>query len=174
MSDNQEQATPVFNVQRVYLKDLSLELPNAPQIFLESDAPQVEVAIDVGAQMLAETVFEVTVTATVTTKVKDKVLYLVEGKQAGIFELANIPTEQLDPILGIMCPGILYPYLRSNIADAITRSSLPALHLAEVNFQSFYEQRLAQAQAQAEQQQGAANGAQADSGIILPPGTATH
>ncbi len=172
MSDTQEQASPVFNVQRVYLKDLSLELPNAPQIFLESEAPQVEVAIDVGATMLAETVFEVVVTATVTTKVNDKVLYLVEGKQAGIFELANIPTEQLDPILGIMCPGILYPYLRANIADAITRSSLPALHLAEVNFQSFYEQRLAQAAEQQQAQADAANGA--DSGLILPPGVAKH
>jgi preprotein translocase subunit SecB len=172
MSDTQEQTSPVFNVQRVYLKDLSLELPNAPQIFLEGEAPQVEVAIDVGATMLAETVFEVVVTATVTTKVNDKVLYLVEGKQAGIFELANIPTEQLDPILGIMCPGILYPYLRANIADAITRSSLPALHLAEVNFQSFYEQRLAQAAEQQQAQADATNGA--DSGLILPPGVAKH
>jgi preprotein translocase subunit SecB len=117
-------------------------------------------------------VFEVVVTATVTTKVNDKVLYLVEGKQAGIFELANIPTEQLDPILGIMCPGILYPYLRANIADAITRSSLPALHLAEVNFQSFYEQRLAQAAEQQQAQADATNGA--DSGLILPPGVAKH
>ena len=161
MSDNQEQQAPVFNIQRVYLKDLSLELPNAPQIFLETEQPGVEVAIDVGAQALAETVFEVTVTATVTTKVGDKVLYLVEGKQAGIFELANIPLEQLDPILGIACPGIIYPYLRSNIADVITRASMAPLHLAEVNFQNLYEQRLAQLAEEQESQ---------DSGIILPPG----
>jgi len=166
MSDNQEQQAPVFNIQRVYLKDLSLELPNAPQIFLETEQPGVEVAIDVGAQALAETVFEVVVTATVTTKVGDKVLYLVEGKQAGIFELANIPLEQLDPILGIACPGIIYPYLRSNIADAITRASMAPLHLAEVNFQATYEQRVAQAAA--EQQVAQAGN---DAGLILPPGT---
>ncbi len=165
MSDNQEQqSAPVFNIQRVYLKDLSLELPNAPQVFLENEQPQVEVAIDVGAQALAETVFEVTVTATVTTKVGDKVLYLVEGKQAGIFGLANLPAEQLDPILGIVCPGIVYPYLRSNVADAISRASMAPLHLAEVNFQTIYEQRLAAAQAQAVEASGG------DSGLILPAG----
>ena len=170
MSDNQEQqAAPVFNIQRVYLKDLSLELPNAPQIFLETEQPGVEVQIDVGAQALAETLFEVVVTATVTTKIGDKVLYLVEGKQAGIFELANLPPEQLDPILGIVCPGMLYPYLRSNVADAITRASMAPLHLAEVNFQAIYEQRLAEAQQQAQQQQAAAG--QNGSGLILPPGT---
>jgi preprotein translocase subunit SecB len=92
------------------------------------------------------------------------VLYLVEAKQAGIFELANLPLEQLDPILGIVCPGMLYPYLRSNIADAITRSSMAPLHLAEVNFQAIYEQRLAQVQ----QQQEAAG--QDASGLILPAG----
>ncbi|VCU70527.1 Protein-export protein SecB [Pigmentiphaga humi] len=169
MSDNQEQqAAPVFNIQRVYLKDLSLELPNAPQIFLETEQPGVEVAIDVGAQALAETVFEVTVTATVTTKIGDKVLYLVEGKQAGIFELANLPVEQLDPILGIACPGIIYPYLRGNIADAITRASMAPLHLAEVNFQAIYEQRVAQAMA--EQQAAAGQNGSQDSGLILPAG----
>ncbi|GAA4324738.1 protein-export chaperone SecB [Pigmentiphaga soli] len=167
MSDNQEQqqSAPVFNIQRVYLKDLSLELPNAPQIFLETEQPAVEVSIDVGAQALAETVFEVSVTATVTTKIGDKVLYLVEGKQAGIFEVANLPLEQLDPVLGIVCPGIVYPYLRANVADAITRASMAPLHLAEVNFQTIYEQRLAAAQQQ--QQQPEQGG---DSGLILPPG----
>lgn len=168
MSDiqDQEAPAPVFNIQRVYLKDLSLELPNSPQIFLEQEQPAVEVSIDVGAAALADTVFEVTVTATVTTKINDKVLYLVEGKQAGIFELANLPAEQLDPVLGIVCPGIVYPYLRSNIADAISRASMAPLHLAEVNFQSIYEQRIAAAM----EQQAAAEAAGNDSGIILPGG----
>lgn len=156
---------PAFNLQRVYLKDLSLEMPNAPHIFLEQEGPAVEVTINVGGQRLADTVFESTVTVTVTTRVNDKVLYLVEGTQAGIFELANIPPEQMDPILGIVCPTMLYPYLRANVADAITRSSLPALHLTEVNFQALYEQRLAE---MAQQQDKPANGS--ESGIILPPG----
>src|SRR5690606_18139216 len=107
------------------------------------------------------------VTATVTTKIKDQVLYLVEGKQAGIFEIANVPVEQLDPLLGIVCPNMLYPYLRANIADAITRTSLPPLHLSEVNFQAMYEQRLAEMRAQ---QQQSGQDEPADSGIILPPG----
>ena len=160
-NSQQSPAAPVFNLQRVYLKDLSLELPNAPQIFLENEAPQVEVALNIAVQRLAETVFEVAVTATVTTKVKEQVLYLVEGKQAGIFELSNIPEGQLDPLLGIVCPNMIYPYLRANVADAITRASLPALHLAEVNFQAMYEQRVAQQQQEA--------GASEDSGLIVPP-----
>ncbi|WP_313702215.1 protein-export chaperone SecB [Achromobacter sp.] len=158
---------PSFNLQRVYLKDLSLEMPNAPHVFLEQEAPQVEVSITVGGQRLAETVFETTVTVTVTTRINDKVVYLVEGTQAGIFEAANIPEEQLDPLLGIVCPTMLYPYLRANVADAITRTSMPPLHLTEVNFQALYEQRIAELQQQ-QQQAAGANGA--ESGIILPPG----
>lgn len=163
-NNQQESDAPAFNMQRVYLKDLSLEMPNAPHIFLEQETPQVEVSVNVGGQRLAETVFESTVTATVTTRINDKVLYLVEATQAAIFELANIPVEQMDPILGIVCPTMVYPYLRANVADAITRTSLPPLHLAEVNFQALYEQQIAQLQ----QQGDAANGS--DSGIILPPG----
>jgi preprotein translocase subunit SecB len=155
---------PSFNLQRVYLKDLSLEMPNAPHVFLEQEGPQVEVSINVGGQRLADTVFESTVTVTVTTRISDKVLYLVEGTQAGIFELANIPEDQMDPLLGIVCPTMLYPYLRANVADAITRTSLPPLHLAEVNFQALYEQRMAELQQQSGQ---SANGS--ESGIILPP-----
>ncbi len=148
---------PSFNLQRTYVKDLSLEMPNAPQIFLEQEGPSVEVSINVGGQQLAESVYESTVTVTVTTKIQDKTLYLIEATQAGIFEAANIPADQLDPLLGIVCPTMLYPYLRATVADAITRTTLPALHLAEVNFQALYEQRLAQL---AEQQ----------SSIELPPG----
>lgn len=146
---NSEQTQPSFSMQRTYVKDLSIEMPNAPAIFLEQDSPAVEVELNVGTQRLAESVYETTVTSTVTTRINDKVLYLVEATQAGIFEAANIPAEQLDPLLGIVCPTMLYPYLRATIADAITRTSLPPLHLTEVNFQQLYEQRLAEAQAAA-------------------------
>lgn len=172
MSDQNAQAdqaqntnAPVFNMQRVYLKDLSLEMPNAPNIFLEQEGPQVEVAINVGGQALAETVFESTITVTVTTRIGEKILYLVEATQGGVFEIANVPAEQLDPLMGIVCPTMLYPYLRANIADAITRTSLPPLHLAEVNFQALFEQRMAEAA----QAAPASNGA-SESGLILPPG----
>jgi preprotein translocase subunit SecB len=140
MSD--ENLQPVFQIQRVYLKDLSLEQPNSPGIFLEQEAPTIEVSLDVGAEQLAEGIVEATVTVTVTAKIKDKVAFLVEGKQAGIFEARNIPADQLDPLLGIGCPNILYPYLRSNIADAITRAGFPPIHLTEINFEAFYQQRL--------------------------------
>lgn len=162
----QAQTSPTFNMQRVYLKDLSLEMPNSPHIFLEQASPGVEVNIGIGGQRLAETMFEATITVTVTTKIEDKVLYLVEATQGGIFEIADIPTEQFDPLLGIVCPTMLYPYLRANIADAITRTSLPPLHLTDVNFQALYQQRLAEnGQAAAE-----APKAEESSGIILPPG----
>src|SRR5712664_2166467 len=147
MSDENQQ--PVFQIQRVYLKDLSLEQPNSPAIFLEQEAPNIEVALDVGAEPLADGIFESTVTVTVTAKIGEKVAFLVEGKQAGIFEVRNIPTEQLDPLLGIACPNILFPYLRANIADLLNRSGFPPIHLSEVNFEVFYQQRL---QALAEQQ----------------------
>lgn len=147
---NSQDNAPSFALQRTYLKDLSLEMPNAPQILLEQEGPTVEVSLNVGGQRLAETVFETSVTATVTTRINDKVLYLIEATQAGIFEAANIPDEQLDPLLGIVCPTMLYPYLRAAVADAINRTSLPALHLTEVNFQSLYEQRLAQQQGAAQ------------------------
>ena len=149
----EEQAAPVFNLQRSYVKDLSLEMPNAPQIFLEQEGPTVAVDINVGAQRLAETVFESTVTATVTTRIEDKVLYLVEATQAGIFEIANVPNEQLDALIGIVCPTMLYPYLRAVIADAINRTTLPALHLSEVNFKAMYEQRVAEQMAGANGEQ---------------------
>jgi len=171
MSDQNAQAdqaqnpnAPVFNMQRVYLKDLSLEMPNAPHIFLEQEGPKVEVAINVGGQALAETVFESTITVTVTTRIADKILYLVEATQGGVFEIANVPAEQLDPLMGIVCPTMLYPYLRANVADAITRTSLPPLHLAEVNFQALFQQRMAEAA-----QAAPASNDASDSGLILPP-----
>ena len=142
MSDENNQ--PFFNIQRIYLKDMSLEQPNSPAIFLEQDMPSVEVEVDVKAERLAESVFEILVTGTVTAKIKDKVAFLIEAKQAGIFDIRNIPAEQIDPLVGIACPTILFPYLRSNIADAITRAGFPPIHLAEINFQALYEQRLAQ------------------------------
>jgi len=143
--------TPVFQVQRVYLKDASLEMPNAPAIFLESEGPKVDVQLEVNNAPIVQDMHEVVVRVTVTAKVKDKVLFLVEGKQGGIFELRNFTEEQRGPILGIVCPGIVYPYLRSNIADLISRTGLPPIHLAEINFEAFYQQRLA---ALAQQQAG--------------------
>ncbi len=147
----EQDLTPVFQIQRVYLKDMSLEQPNSPQILLEQGQPQVDINLGVGAEGVAEGVFEVSVTATVTTKVGDKTLFLVEAKQAGIFEIRNLPDDQLQPVIGIACPGIVYPYLRASVADIITRAGFPPVHLTEVNFQAMYE-------AQQQQQGAVANG----------------
>jgi len=136
-----DQQQPTFNIQRVYLKDMSLEQPNSPAIFLEQEAPTIEVAIDIASEALAESIHEGTITITVTAKIQDKIAFLVEGKQAGIFEVRNVPEEQLELILGISCPNILYPYLRANIADTITRAGFPPIHLNEINFEAFYQQR---------------------------------
>lgn len=133
--------SPVFQLQRVYLKDASLEMPHAPEIFLEQGSPQIEVQLDVSHKNVAEAVIEVIVRVTVTARMGDKVLFLVEAKEAGIFEMRGIPEQQLAPVLGIVCPGIIYPYLRANIADLLTRTGLPPIHLAEINFEALYQQK---------------------------------
>ena len=156
MADDNKQ--PVFQIQRVYLKDLSLEQPNSPQILLEQAQPQVEINLTLGAEPVADAIYEVAVTATVTTKVKDKVLFLVEAKQAGIFEIRNIPEDQLQPIIGIACPGIIYPYLRAIVSDVCTRAGFPPVTLSEVNFQAMYEAQRAQAEASAVTGNGSASG----------------
>ena len=140
--------TPIFQIQRIYLKDLSLEQPNSPQILLEQGQPAVEINLTLGAEPIADGMFEVTVMATVTTKVNDKTLFLVEAKQGGIFEIRNIPEEQLKQILGIACPNIVYPYLRAIVSDVCTRAGFPPVMLSEVNFQAMFEAQQAQAQAQ--------------------------
>ena len=142
---SEEQATPVFQIQRVYLKDLSLEQPNSPAILASTEQPSVDIQLAVGMEQIVEGVVEVTVTATVTTKIEDKVVFLVEAKQAGIFEVRNLPEEQMGPVIGIACPQIIYPYLRGNVADLIQRAGFPPVHLAEINFQAMYEQQQQQA-----------------------------
>jgi preprotein translocase subunit SecB len=137
---------PIFRIQRIYLKDLSLEQPNAPEVFLVVAEPQVEVEVDVAVKRISDELFEVVVSSTLTSRVEGKVLFLVEANQAGIFEFTNIPAEQIDLMLGITCPTILYPYLRSNIADTISRAGFQPIHLNEINFHGMYEQKLMQAQ----------------------------
>ncbi len=152
-----QEASPVFNIQRMYLKDVSLEQPNSPHVFVDQSPPNVDINLAVSAEAIAEGVYEVCVTATVTTKVsQDRTLFLIEAKQAGIFEVRNMPVEQVQPIIGIACPSMIYPYLRATVSDLCTRAGFPPVLLSEVNFQAMFE---AQQQAQAEA--SAAAGAQA-------------
>lgn len=136
---------PIFQIQRVYLKEASLEQPNSPAILTDQEPPSVDIQLGVDAQPVADGIFEVTVTATVQTTIKEKTVFLVEVKQAGIFEIRHLPEHQMSQIMGIACPQIVYPYLRSNVADLIQRSGFPPVHLSEINFQAMYEQQKAQA-----------------------------
>ncbi len=146
MTDQANQ--PSFAIQRIYLKDMSLELPNAPAILLEQGNPQIDVNLGLHAETVVEgAIYEVSVTATVTAKLNDKVLFLIEAKQAGLFEIRNVPQDQMQPIISIACPQIVYPYLRATVADVLNRTGFPPVHLTEVNFQAMYEAQLQQAAA---------------------------
>lgn len=137
MSDQQ----PVFNIEKIYVKDASLEAPHAPQIFLEPAQPQVEVQLATAATRAADGLYEAVLTITVTAKAGDKTCFLVEAAQAGIFQIRNVPEADLEPILGIACANILFPYARETIADLIGRAGFPAIHLAPVNFEAMYAAR---------------------------------
>jgi len=145
MSDEQ----PVFAIEKIYVKDASLEAPNSPQVFLEAVQPQVEVQLQNAATKVADGLYEVVVTVTVTAKAGERTCFLVEAAQAGIFQLRNVPETELNPILGIACSNILFPYARETVAELITRAGFPPIHLAPVNFEAMYAAR---AQAAAEQE----------------------
>jgi preprotein translocase subunit SecB len=145
-------AAPLFNIEKLYVKDLSLEIPNAPAIFLERENPQIDLQLHTQATVIEEGVFEVVVTVTVTAKLpeKDKVLFLIEAKQAGIFQVRNIPAEEIESVLAVVCPNILYPYLREVVSDVAVRGGFAPVLLNPINFESIYMQQKQQAQAQAE------------------------
>ena len=138
MSDQQ----PSFNIEKIYVKDLSVEVPNAPQIFLERDAPGIELQLQTSGGLISDNAYEVLLTVTVTAKAGDKTFFLVEAGQAGIFRLENIPAQDVDPILAIACPNILFPYARETISDAVNRAGFPPVLLSPVNFEALYQQRL--------------------------------
>ncbi len=136
---------PVFNMDKIYVKDLSLEIPNAPQIFLDRDAPQIEVQLHTAASAVDEGVYEVTVTSTVTAKIGEKVMFLIEVKQAGIFTLRNVPEAEKTPVLAVVCPNILFPYLREVVSDVSVRAGFAPVLLSPINFEALYQQQQAQA-----------------------------
>lgn len=136
-----------FNIEKLYVKDLSLELPNAPQVFMQAESPQLDVQIHNESQHVSDALYEVVVTVTVTAKAGEKTLFLAEVAQAGLFSIVNVPAEELDPLLGIGCPTILYPYVREAVSDLVTRGGFPPVLLAPVSFEALYLQR--------QQQQGA-------------------
>jgi preprotein translocase subunit SecB len=136
-----EQPQLVFSIDKLYVKDLSLEIPNAPQVFLERETPQIDVQIHSQANPLDGGVFHVVLTATVTAKAKDKTMFLTEVAQAGVFQIRNVSNEDLEPILAIACPNILLPYLREVISSTVIRAGFPPVILGPMNFEALYMQR---------------------------------
>ncbi len=134
---------PLFNIEKLYVKDLSLEIPHAPGIFLEHEQPQIELQLLTQAVSVDDGVFEVTVTVTVTARLaeKNQVMFLIEAKQAGIFQLRNLPQEEQDTVLGVVCPNILYPYLREVVSDVAVRAGFAPVLLNPINFEALYLQK---------------------------------
>lgn len=140
----EQNAQPVFGIEKLYVKDLSLEVPNAPEIFLEREQPQIEIQLNTGGRGVGEGVFEVVLTVTVTAKMGEKTVFLVEVGQAGIFRIQNVPEEQMEPLIAVACPNILFPYAREAVSDAVSRAGFQPIVLQPVNFEGMYMQRLQQ------------------------------
>jgi preprotein translocase subunit SecB len=140
----EEQQQPSFQIEKIYVKDLSLEIPGGPQAFLQQAQPQLEVQINTAGGKFADNYYEVSVTCTVTAKAQERTIFLAEAVQAGIFSVRNVPAAELDPLLNIGCPTILFPYLRETISDLVTRGGFPPVLLAPISFEALYVQRLQQ------------------------------
>jgi preprotein translocase subunit SecB len=139
-----EEQQPSFQIEKIYVKDVSLEIPGAPQVFLEAQNPQLEIQVRNESARFADGMYEVAVTVTVTAKAGDRTLFLAEAAQAGIFSVRGVPQADLEPLLAVACPTILYPYARETISDLITRGGFPPVLLAPVSFEALYAQRVQQ------------------------------
>lgn len=146
-----------FQIQKIYIKDVSVETPNSPQIFQQEWKPEVNVQLGNTAKKLADTVHEVTVSVTVTAKLGDKTAYLVEVHQAGIFTIANLSDEEIGPLVGSYCPSLLFPYVREAISDLVIKAGFPQMLLAPVNFDMIYAQHQQQMQQKAQEQGTSSN-----------------
>jgi preprotein translocase subunit SecB len=147
MSEIAQSQQPQFRIEKLYVKDLSLEVPNAPEVFLQVESPQLEVQVRSEAKQFSEGMFDVVVTVTVTARSGEKTLFLAEAAQAGIFAVSGVAQEDLDPLLGIGCPTILYPYVREAISDLVTRAGFPPVVLEPISFEQVYVERQKQAAA---------------------------
>ena len=146
MSDAQQ---PVFNIEKLYVKDLSVEVPNAPAIFMEREAPQIDVNMSTESRAMGNDAYHSSITVTITAKIADKTMFLIECTQGGIFRIQNVPQDQLPMVLGIGCPNIVFPYLRETVSDVVIRAGFPPLLLNPVNFEALFAQQQAAQQQQA-------------------------
>ena len=140
---------PGFSIEKIYVKDASLEIPNAPQIFTDRTQPQVSIELTNVAQQIEENIFEVAIKVTVTSKIEDKTVFLVEVTQAGIFQISNVPAENIELIVGITCPNILFPYARESVSDLIVRGGFQPVLLNPINFEALFAQQKQQQTEQA-------------------------
>lgn len=143
MSETAAAQQAIFNIEKIYVKDLSLEIPNAPGIFLDRESPHIDLQLHTQATPIDEGLFEVAITTTVTAKLteKAKVMFLVEIKQAGIFQIRNLPQEELEQVLGVACPNILFPYVREVVSDVVVRAGFAPVLLNPINFDALYQQQ---------------------------------
>lgn len=137
---NEKNAPQQLEVLKIYVRDASLEVPNGPNIFNEQRQPEINVHIATQSKQVADTVYEVVLTLTVTAKIEDTTAYLVELHQAGVFSLQNLTEQQQGPTLGIVCPGALFPFAREALASLISKGGFPPLLLNPVNFDALYRQ----------------------------------
>jgi preprotein translocase subunit SecB len=135
--------TASFSIEKIYVKDLSLENPGAPQSFRQQQGPQIEIGLRTSGDQIEPDIYESVLTITLTAKVADKTLFLVEAAQAGIFTIKGIPPDQMQGVLAVHCPTVLFPYVRETIADAVARAGFPPVHLAPINFEALYAQQAA-------------------------------
>lgn len=144
-----------MHIQRLYIKDMSFEAPNSPEVFQAQNwQPQIEVQLNTQAKPLGDNLHEVVMTITVTAKLNDKVAYIVEVAQAGIFAVINFPEDQVQYLMGAYCPAILFPYARQVVAEAIMNGGFPTLHLAPMNFEALHAQQMMQQQKDSAENEG--------------------
>jgi preprotein translocase subunit SecB len=151
MAEDTQQPERQFAIQKLYIKDVSFETPNSPDVFRYKWEPKVEFNLSSGAQQLQEGLFEVSLTVTLTTKLEDKTAYLVEVCQAGIFTLSGFDEGEMGPLLGSYCPNVLFPYAREVVSDLVSKGGFPPMLLAPVNFEALYMQHIQEMQQQAQQ-----------------------
>lgn len=131
-----------FAIQRIYVKDASFEIPEAPGVFTLAWEPKIEFGLGTQATRVQETYYEVVLNVNVSAKIDDKIAYLVELQQAGLFLVGGFEDADLGPLLGSFCPGVLYPYASAMVADLVSRSGFPQLLLAPINFDALYQEHL--------------------------------
>ena len=141
---SEQDLQPVFSIEKIYVKDLSLEIPHAPQIFLEREQPEIDMQLATEGKQLEDGVFEAVITVTVTAKLGEQVMFLVEAAQAGIFQIRGVAEEEISGVLAVACPNILFPYVRETVSDVVNRAGFPPVLLSPINFEALYAQQMAE------------------------------